>query len=222
MVKRLLLLALLLGALPLHAEDTRYITDNLEVTLRSGQSTGHAIKRMLSSGTPVTVVENDRKSGWSRVRTSGGTEGWVLTRYLMDEPPPRELVEIQRQRLASLEAENQSIKQQLDALRQDRDATAGNNSQLEEENARLSQDLAAIRTASANVLAIDAENQDLKARVNSLDRELLTLQEQNAALTDRTARDWFMVGAGVVLLGILVGLILPKIRWRRKPRWDVL
>mgnify|MGYP001823950352 FL=1 len=29
-----------------------------------------------------------------------------------------------------------------------------------------------------------------------------------------------MVGAAVVLLGILVGLIIPRIRWRKKTTWD--
>jgi SH3 domain protein len=47
-----------------------------------------------------------------------------------------------------------------------------------------------------------------------------TLQQENAGLKDRTARDWFMVGAGVVLLGILAGLFIPRIRWRRKSSWD--
>jgi SH3 domain protein len=29
-----------------------------------------------------------------------------------------------------------------------------------------------------------------------------------------------MVGAGVVLIGILAGLIIPRIRWRKKSSWD--
>ena len=54
----------------------------------------------------------------------------------------------------------------------------------------------------------------------SLERELQTVQQENEGLKDRTARDWFMVGAAVVLLGIIVGLIIPRIRWRKKSNWD--
>ena len=54
----------------------------------------------------------------------------------------------------------------------------------------------------------------------SLERQLQTLQQENEGLKDRTARDWFMVGAAVVLLGIIVGLIIPRIRWRKKSSWD--
>ena len=45
---------------------------------------------------------------------------------------------------------------------------------------------------------------------------------KKAGLKDRTARDWFMVGAGVVILGMIIGLIIPRIRWRKKSSWDSL
>jgi SH3 domain protein len=53
----------------------------------------------------------------------------------------------------------------------------------------------------------------------ALERNMQTVQQENESLKDRTARDWFMVGAAVVLLGILVGLIIPRIRWRKKSSW---
>ena len=72
----------------------------------------------------------------------------------------------------------------------------------------------------ASALAIDSENKDLKSRLVSLERQLQTVQQENESLKDRTARDWFMVGAAVVLLGIIIGLIIPKIRFRKKSSWD--
>jgi SH3 domain protein len=45
---------------------------------------------------------------------------------------------------------------------------------------------------------------------------LNNVQQENENLRDRTARDWFIVGAGVVLVGIIIGLIIPKIRFRKK------
>jgi SH3 domain protein len=60
----------------------------------------------------------------------------------------------------------------------------------------------------------------MKGRMVSLERQLQTVQQENETLKDRTARDWFMVGAAVILLGIIVGLIIPKIRFRKKSSWD--
>ena len=91
---------------------------------------------------------------------------------------------------------------------------------LDSESRKVSQELAEIKRTASSALAIDTENKELKTRVVSLERQLQTLQQENEGLKDRTARDWFMVGAAVVLLGIIVGLIIPRIRWRKKSSWD--
>ena len=55
---------------------TRYVSDQLEVTLRTGPSTRNAIVRILTSGAQVEVLESDAESGYSRVQ-AGQSEGWV-------------------------------------------------------------------------------------------------------------------------------------------------
>ena len=84
----------------------------------------------------------------------------------------------------------------------------------------LSQELEEIRRTASSALAIDAENDELKSRIVAYERQAQTLQQENEGLKDRTARDWFMVGAGVVILGMVIGLIIPRIRWRKKSSWD--
>ena len=63
--------------------ETRYVSDTLEITMRSGKGTSFGITRMLRSGTPVEVLNVDKKSGYTQVRTNSGKEGWVLSRFLM-------------------------------------------------------------------------------------------------------------------------------------------
>ena len=65
---------------------TVWVSDQFEVMLRSGPSTSNAIERMLPSGTQLEVLERNADAGYARVRTNAGTEGWVLSRYLMSEP----------------------------------------------------------------------------------------------------------------------------------------
>ena len=45
---------------------------------------------MVESGTQLQVIETDEESGYTQVRTNAGTEGWVLSRYLMSEASARE------------------------------------------------------------------------------------------------------------------------------------
>jgi SH3 domain protein len=199
--------------------ETNYISDQLEVTLRSGKSTSHSIIRMLRSGTPVEVLEEDKDSGYSMVRALG-KEGWVLSRYLMKGPVPRDQLADAEKKLAELELENRKMMTAMQALKAEKGTIEQANSSMDTDYRKVSQELAEIKRTASSALAIDSENKDLKSRLVALERNLQTLQQENENLKDRTARDWFMVGAGVVLIGIFVGLIIPRIRWRKKSSWD--
>ena len=202
------------------AAETRYVSDVLEITMRSGKGTSYGITRMLRSGTEVQVLEVDKKAGYSKVRTSSGKEGWVLSRFLMNGKAARERLAAAEKNLAELELENRKLTTAMSALTDEKKSLENNLGNLEGESRSVSQELAEIKRTASSALAIDSENKDLKSRLVSLERELQTVQQENQSLKDRTARDWFMVGAAVVLLGIIIGLIIPKIRFRKKSSWD--
>ena len=200
--------------------ETRYVSDRLEITMRSGTSTSHGIVRMLRSGTPVEVLETDKQSGYSRVKTSSGKEGWVLTRFLMNGPAARDRLAEAEKRLAELELDNRKMHTSMATLREEMSTVEKQRQDLDNEHRNVSQELTEIKRTASSALAIDSENKELKSRMVALERNLQTVQQENENLKDRTARDWFMVGAAVVLLGIIVGLIIPRIRWRKKSSWD--
>lgn len=204
------------------ANTTRYVTDQLEVTLRSGQSTKHQILSMLPSGTALEVLENNAESGYTKVRTPDGNEGWVISRYLDKLPSGRERFAAAQQQLSTLKMDNTRLDKALKELGGEKDKLSTQLAQLRRDNKRLEQKLDHIRKTSASALAIDNENKALKTQLQNLHQEHQVVQQENDRLRDRTARDWFMVGAGVILLGMGIGLIIPKIRWRRKSSWSSL
>ena len=216
-----LILGLLLSAATL-ADTTRYVTDQLEITLRSGKSTKHQILRMLRSGTPLEVLETDPDSGYTRVRTPDGAEGWVISRYLESLPSARERLATAQQQLSALKMDNSRLDKAVKRLDEEKKDLAGRLEKLQRDNRRLEQELERIRRTSASALAIDKENRELKARLRQLEQDYQRVEQENEGLRDRTARDWFMAGAGVILLGMGIGLIIPKIRWRRKSNWSSL
>jgi SH3 domain protein len=46
------------------AAEILYVSDTLEITMRSGKGTNFGITRMLPRGTPVEVLDVDKKSSW--------------------------------------------------------------------------------------------------------------------------------------------------------------
>ena len=220
-MKHLLRIAIFTIALSGQAlAESRYVSDTLEITMRSGKGTSFGITRMLRSGTRLEVLDEDKKTGYTKVRTKSGKEGWVLTRFLMKTPAARDRLANAEDKLAKLELENRKLEADLTSLKDEKAKLSKNLGNLDSESRKVNQELAEIKRTASSALAIDSENKELKSRVVSLERQLQTMQQENEGLKDRTARDWFMVGAAVVLLGIIVGLIIPRIRWRKKSSWD--
>ena len=202
--------------------ETRYVSDRLEIQMRTGKGTQFKILRMLPSGTALEVLEVDQQNGYSRVRSAGGVEGWVLNRYLMKGKAARDRLAEAEKELARLELENRKLSGSVGELRNAKGSIDQERGALSKENRKLSQELEAIRRTASSALAIDAENRDLKSKIVAYERQAQTLKQENEGLKDRTARDWFMVGAGVTILGMIIGLIIPRIRWRKKSSWDTL
>ena len=210
-MKRLFLL-LMLGALasPTRAE-TVYATDSCTVPVRAGTSTGHRILRMVASGTPLEIIGSGTTQGYTQVRTPEGTVGWILTRELMDQPTPRDRIAQLEVRVATLDENNHSLRDKAEALDALRAALV-----------RCSEELAEIRRAAAQPLAIEQENLRLQEEIAAAHERQRDLELENATLRDQSHRNWFVAGGGVALGSLLFGLIIPRLSWRRRQRWDAL
>ncbi len=120
---------------------------------------------------------------WSLVSLADGKQGWVLTRYLTEQVPDRVALMDLRDKHGSLMGEAKG---------------------LTEENRQLK-----------------SENQGLKERVQSLESQLQDLNAQYESLRSTADADkaeirkymiFFVSGAGILLVGILLGFLT------RRPR----
>lgn len=204
------------------SKNVEYVSDQLEITLRKGKTNQHQIIRMLRSGAPVEVLEVDKEAGQARVRTADNAEGWVLTRYLSNEPVARTRIAQMEQQVMSLQNENRQLRTDMGQSTQQRNELGSTQKQLLEDNSRLKEELTTIRETAANAITIDNENKQLKEKLFALERDSQVQQQELAALKDRSDRDWFVAGAGVIFAGMIIGLVIPKLRWRKRSSWDTL
>jgi SH3 domain protein len=208
----LLLAAVLLCCSPASAA-TWYVKPSAEVPVRSGQGSDFKILAVVPDGMAVELLEE--VDTWARVRTPGGTEGWLLKRYLTSEPPLATTVaslqaqktqlegtsEETSRKLSELSAAHVQIEQELNLCRVDRDEARNNYETL--------------RRDTADVIG-------LQKKLAETTRELQVNQEKLTAL-DLAAKEqkrnnslmWFLAGGMVMLGGWLMGMMTARSRKRK-------
>lgn len=220
-MRKLLLMAVLLFPLVSTAQTVRYISDELEIPLRAGAGTRFKIVKMLPSGAEVELLRNNTEDGYSLVRVDN-VQGWLLSRYLMEAPSARASLAAAQAAVTPLQSTNQSLQQTITQLRSTQKDSEARQAQLTADNQRLSQELAQIRKAAANTIAIDNQNRELQERVVQLESQLQLIQQENQSLADATQQMRFLTGAGVLFGGIILGLVLPRLRTTKRTRWGDL
>lgn len=220
MIRRLLIAAcLLLLAGGVQAE-TRYVVDKIIITLRSGPSNEYQILRTLPSGSAMEILES--QDTYSRVRLKDGTEGWVLNQYLTNKPIARQRLAVAQQELARLKADNDRLQQEMATLKTTGKSLGSDYAKLQKEHKKLLGEVERLRRVAAKPLQLEEENARLKKRLVNLENEHELVQQENQMLRNSAEREWFMTGAGVIILGILIGLIVPSLRPRKKSSWSSL
>ena len=192
---------LLVGSPGLAQQASSYVTDELKINLRSGAGTGYRIKERISSGTALTVLAE--QGSWSRVRTQGGVTGWAPSQYIDAEPPAsaelpelKSAIEDARKRILVLET-------RLQRVRAERDKAHVRLNDLETERDELASKLDQARRG----LDLAQENQRLKKEAIDLKRRIQELENQVAQLSGQNRHAWFLVGAGVLGFGLVLGLL---------------
>ncbi len=177
------LIVTLLGALLLFPAvgfgKSLYVKDNTsEALVRTGPSLANKILAILKPGQEVSLLREE--GDYYVVTTPNGIEGYVL-KYLMTDQGPTDA------RLQELEQKTQQRITELEARTQEQ----------EKELTTLREERSQLEAAKKQAEAIASQQADLVSQ----------LQEEQNSLQDKEARLWFLTGAGVLLLGFVMGWI---------------
>ena len=219
--KSLLLISLFVFiSLPV-AASTKYVSDELVINMRSGKGNSFKIIKIIKSGTPLTVLEND--SGYTRARTPQGVEGWVLTRFLIDTPVAREQLAKAQQDVAEMKEKFDAMSTALSTVKNERDTLSSSEQSLLQKETRLNTELEKLRKIAARPMQLEAENNQLRNELVKVESEMRLLQQEYQSLEDNSDQEWFLTGAGVLFGGMILGLIFPKLRsGQKKANWNRL
>ncbi|MBB3168105.1 TIGR04211 family SH3 domain-containing protein [Simiduia aestuariiviva] len=221
---RIILLIALLSSLCSHsvsAQETRYISDQLFVPLRSGQGNQYRIiHRGLPSGTAVKFVEQSEDGEWSLVEVRNGDQGWIRNQYLLEEPTASVKLSRTEAELQKLREEFANLQNDYRDLSGDRSSALNNLSSLTAQRDQLAEELATIKQLSANAIDLNQRYQDLLKKHQMLQTEADILKASNQRLqNDKTYNQW-IYGASILGIGMIFTLLIQSLSNRkRKSEW---
>ncbi len=189
---------------------TQYVSDELLVMLRSGESEKHKILKMLKSGTPLEVLQEGDE--YFLVRAPDQTEGYVLKQFLTTETPkPLVIGRLEREKenlknqLKQLQAQQAELSSTLSSRQQEQSTVEAARAQMERDLTALQAEYNSLQEKSANVIELSQERDRLEEQNSQLTGEVGSLREDMDDMLYSGAIRWFLAGGGVFLTGWLIG-----------------
>ncbi|MCU6667030.1 MAG: TIGR04211 family SH3 domain-containing protein [Silvania sp.] len=189
------------AATVVHAEEKRYVSDELNTWVRSGPGDNYRLVGTINAGEEVVLLQSNADSSYGQVRDSSGRTAWIPLKELSTSPSLRT-------RVPDLENQVKTLTDKLTNI----------DSTWNQRTAEMQQKVA---QSDGVINGLKDENQKLK-------NELIVAQKKvsaaNLQLDDKQRTiimQWFMYGGGVLGMGLLVGLALPHLipSRKRKDRW---
>lgn len=166
-----------------HAEETRYVSDELNTWVRSGPGDNYRLVGTVNAGEEVTLLQSDANYG--QIKDSSGRTAWIPLKELNTTPSLRT-------RVPDLENQVKTLTDKLNNI----DTTW---------NQRTADMQQKVAQSDSIINGLKEENQKLK-------NELIVAQKKvsaaNLQLDDKQRTiimQWFMYGGGVLGIGLLLG-----------------
>ena len=205
---------------PAAAEQTRYVRDWITLPLRQTQSVESAVVHPgVTSGTALTIVKEDPGSGFTRVRTREGVEGWIASRQLIAEPTARMQLDKLTTELENLRKTNSRLEQEQANVPTDHRLAAQQLTQLRSDNARLQQELQTLQQAPDNAIQLAQENIELKKNNNVLQTQIAEVNKTIAELQRAQNYTLFREGAIAVIAGAILTALIPRLKPKKRSEW---
>lgn len=199
----------------------QYVSDELAINMRSGKGNGFKITNIIKSGTALTILK--KSSGYTMVKTPNGHQGWVLSRFLINTPVARTLLSKAQSDVLKMKKKYDAMVTELNDIKTERDILSHSEKKLLENKENLNIELSSLKKIAARPMQLEEENEQLRNELVKIESENSLIKQEHQALADNSDQKWFMTGAGVLFGGMLLGLILPKLRsGQRKANWNRL
>ena len=193
--------------------ETVYVSEDFEITMRTGPSTDNKIISLVKSGNALDLLQKGEE--WSMVRIPNGKEGWVLNRYITTSQPSALVLERVRKDYDVLAAKFKDLKERLAQLDAQKKTTDAELTQSRRNLDELGAAYETLKKGSSGFLELQQRHKEMTAELEAEKTRSAKLDEENLQMKRSRIIQWVLTGAGIMLIGFFIGLLSFK---RGKPR----
>jgi len=185
------------------AETKHYINDSMKITMRTGPATDRKIIALLSVGQEVEVLKAENE--WSLVRLLNGKEGWVISRFITDQTPEGIQLEALKKSHSALQAKAAALMEENRALKDENKTLGINLNTSETKEKSLSKSYETLKKESKQFLDLQAKYKESTSKLAAQTQKAEKYEDELTKLLWNKNIKWFLSGAGVLILGFIIG-----------------
>ena len=204
-------MCLILFSTPVLAE-SKYISDTMKITMRTGPGNDRKIISMLSVGKKVEVLEPG--DDWTLVRLDNGKEGWVLSRFLTDKIPSDIELEILKSKHEALMANASKMREENSLLKAKNKKLSTEFAVITKKLQRTNKDYEALKRDSKEFLKLQSKFKESSSKLSEQTKKAEKFEDELTKLLWNQNIKWFLSGAGVLILGFIIGFSTKRQRRR--------
>jgi len=192
--------------------ETKYINDKMKITLRTGPANDRKIIALLNIGQKVEVIKPGEE--WTQIRLDNGKKGWVVSRFLTNKMPSSIELEILKNKHQALSARDALLLEENKTLKADNKAFSNDLAGTKKRLQTLDKSYETLKTASTEFLDLQSKYKKMSAKLAKQTQKADKYEEDLTKLLWNKNIKWFLSGAGVLILGFIIGFSTKRQRRR--------
>ena len=204
-------MCLVLFSTPVLAKN-KYISDTVKVTMRTGPGNDRKIISLLRIGKKVEVLKAGDE--WTLVRLDNGKEGWVINRFLTNKIPSDIELKILKSKHEALMANAARIQEEDSLLKAKNKKLTTEFAVSRKKLQKTSNDYEALKTESKEFLELQSKFKAASSKLAEQTKKAEKFEDELTKLLWNQNIKWFLSGAGVLILGFIIGFSTKRQRRR--------
>jgi len=192
--------------------ETMYVSDVLKLTVRDGKGTAGKIIAVVQSGQTVEVLQPEDE--WALVKLDDGQEGWVLNRYLTGKVTNNIKLQWLKKKHKTLTAQSATLLEERVKLKEENKKFKTELDKFQKEAQDLKISYGTLKTESADYINLKSKYTKTAAQLSEYKKKSELFEKELTKLEFKQTVRWLLTGAGVLLLGFILGFSTKRQRRR--------